>query len=225
MSEGRICEVCGSSKFVNFNKTVGMLLCGRHYQQVYKHGRILERTQRTPNEIIEYKELGYAEMLLYDREQNEIARTKISLDKIELVSKYRWNVSSSHGYVASGSSNDGILLHRLVMNAKDNENIDHIHGDKLDNRNEMLRVVTQSQNGMNAKKKSNNTSGVTGVYFDSDRNDWVAEIHVNRKKIFLIRSKHKEEAVKARKEAEIKYFGEYRADKGVRKHEQSRKAI
>lgn len=41
--------------------------------------------------------------------------------------------------------------------------VDHINGDRLDNRIENLRIATYSQNGANAKRHSRNTSGLKGV--------------------------------------------------------------
>lgn len=56
---------------------------------------------------------------------------------------------------------------------------------------------------------STNTSGVKGVHYDKDRNKWKSEICVNNKKIMLGRFENKDDAIKARCDAEIKYFGEY----------------
>lgn len=63
---------------------------------------------------------------------------------------------------------------------------------------------------MNRSMRSDNTSGVTGVYWCKSRNKWNAEIRINSKKINLGYFINKEDAIKARKRAEIKYFGEYR---------------
>lgn len=57
-------------------------------------------------------------------------------------------------------------MHRPVMNARDHEQVDHINHDGLDNRKENLRIVTNSQNGMNRRLTSANTSGYKGVSFD-----------------------------------------------------------
>ena len=45
---------------------------------------------------------------------------------------------------------------------------------------------------------------------DKNRNKWIAQITVNYKNIHLGRYENIEDAIKARKEAEVKYFGEYR---------------
>lgn len=57
--------------------------------------------------------------------------------------------------------------------------------------------------------KSNNTSGVTGVLWDKSRNTWRATITFKGKVYYLGRYKNKEDAIKVRKEAEEKIFGEF----------------
>lgn len=52
-----------------------------------------------------------------------------------------------------------------------------------------------------------NTSGKTGVYWRKDRNCWAAQISVNNKTLTLYNGESFEDAVKAREEAELKYYG------------------
>ena len=59
------------------------------------------------------------------------------------------------------------------------------------------------------KIRKTNTSGTTGVWFDSTRQMWTAEIMFKKKKYMLGRYKDKQEAIKARKIAEEKIFGEF----------------
>ena len=59
------------------------------------------------------------------------------------------------------------------------------------------------------KLLKNNTSGVTGVSWDSSRQKWVAQIEFKGKHYSLGRHEKKEDAIKARKEAEEKLFGEF----------------
>lgn len=51
--------------------------------------------------------------------------------------------------------------------------IDHIDGNKLNNKIENLRVVTTSENLFNAKMAKNNKSGITGVCWDKRRKSWM----------------------------------------------------
>lgn len=79
--------------------------------------------------------------------------------------------------------------------------VDHIDGDKLNNRAENLRDVPQSINLRNAAGKSNNRSGITGVSYRSDRGKWRARVMVDGVDRSLGLFNTKEEAQAARKEA------------------------
>ena len=98
------------------------------------------------------------------------------------------------------------------MGVSENIKVDHINHNTFDNRKSRLRVATTSQNAMNRTKGSNNTSGVTGVVWVKNRNNWKAEIKINDETIYLGSYDKFEDAVKARKEAEDKYFGEWSYD-------------
>jgi len=72
---------------------------------------------------------------------------------------------------------------------------------------ENCRWVTHNENNYNKTKQSNNSSGKTGVSFKKNVNKWFAYITVNRKQINLGLYDVFEDAVKARKIAEIEYYG------------------
>lgn len=84
--------------------------------------------------------------------------------------------------------------------------VDHINGDGFDNRWDNLRDVSQAVNARNCKLSKNNTSGITGVYFDKSRSKWAASIKVNKKVISLGRFDTIEEAAAIRKDAERNYL-------------------
>ena len=86
--------------------------------------------------------------------------------------------------------------------------IDHINGDRADNRIENLRVVTKSQNQMNRKALSRPTaSGVKGVTFHSKTGKWRTRIMVGKKMISLGLYATVEEAASVRRKAAEKYHG------------------
>lgn len=139
------------------------------------------------------------------------------LDDFDRVSKYHW-YEEGNGYIRSSSKKkeDKVFLHRLIMGFPTNIGIDHINHNILDNRKSNLRVATTSQNAMNRTKSSNNTSGVTGVVWVQNRNNWKSEIKINDEAIYLGSYDKFEDAVKVRKEAEEKYFGEYSYDNSMK---------
>jgi hypothetical protein len=108
-----------------------------------------------------------------------------------------------------------IKLHRVVMDAPASLEVDHINGDKLDNRKSNLRLCTHAENGRNLKVKTTNKTGVAGVSWDKARNKWAARIKLNYKGIYLGRFDRFDDAVKARKSAENKYFGGFARNANV----------
>jgi len=100
-------------------------------------------------------------------------------------------------------------LHSLVMGAKDGQHIDHINRDRLDNRKKNLRFATQQQNTCNSSIRKDNTSGVTGIRYREDRGKWTACINYKGVTYRLGHFSRKEDAVIARKEAEVRFFGEF----------------
>lgn len=60
-----------------------------------------------------------------------------------------------------------------------------------------------------SKENLHNTSGIIGVSYSNNQNNWRAYINVDGKRIELGRRKNKKEAIKLRLEAEIRYFGKY----------------
>ena len=99
------------------------------------------------------------------------------------------------------------------MDCPDGMVVDHINHDRIDNRKENLRVCSIRRNTMNQSRSKNNTSGVTGVGWDKKSNKWIAYIKVNYRQITLGRFSNIDDAIEARRNAEIEYFGEYRNDK------------
>ena len=83
--------------------------------------------------------------------------------------------------------------------------IDHISGDGTDNRLSNLREATVHDNARNQPRQRNNKSGTPGVYWCRIRKQWHARITADGKIIHLGRFSTKQQAVEARRAAEIKY--------------------
>ena len=132
------------------------------------------------------------------------------LEDYDLIKNYTWYVGDK-GYIKA--ENEDITLHRVVMRAKEGDVIDHIFHKKFDNRKSQLRFVTHSQNQMNRDIGKNNTSGHRGISWHKKYQKWIAQIGVMGKLKYLGLFSDIEDAIKARKEAEEKYFGEYNLKK------------
>lgn len=77
---------------------------------------------------------------------------------------------------------------------------------------ENCRWATPSLQSYNKRKQTRNTSGRTGVTFDMERSKWIAVISKDYISYYLGRFDSFEEAVKAREEAELYYYGEIKID-------------
>lgn len=102
-----------------------------------------------------------------------------------------------------------VRFHRIVMNAKSEQIVDHINKNRADNRKKNLRVCNRAENDRNRGVYITNTSGITGVHYDRKRDKWVASITYNCKRIFIGRYEFKEEAIKARLLRETELFKDF----------------
>jgi hypothetical protein len=175
-----------------------------------KKGGFLPR--ELENEYIDLHN-GVSLIVLKNRKREVVGYAKIDSSMVEKCKPYKWHKG---GKGHSGNTDyvincDGLPLHRFVMGEPPKGyTVDHINRDGLDNRVSNLRFATFSQNNMNKGVQKNNTSGYTGVTWDKSSHKWQARIKINRKMIGLGYYQKKSDAIKARKEAEVKYFGEFR---------------
>ena len=114
------------------------------------------------------------------------------------------------------------LIHTMVAecfidNPENKPIVDHINQVKSDNRACNLRWVTYSENQQNITPlRANNSSGCVGIHSRQVKGEhvsWVVRISLNNKRIHIGDFKEFDDAVKARREAEKKYFGEYNAER------------
>lgn len=124
------------------------------------------------------------------------------------ITQHTWQ-RNFHGYVVGNIDGTDVYLHRFIMGYPEGRVVDHINGDKLDNRRSNLRVCKHKENTRNARRSKNNTSGHTGVSYRPKRKSYRAYITVDRRQIGLGHYPTLEEAVAARKKGERKYFGEF----------------
>ena len=138
--------------------------------------------------------------------KGEIKYFLVDREDFDRVNEYKWRIDA-RSYVRKGF---GIFLHRFIMGIIEPKMVvDHVNGDKLDNRKANLRIVTNTQNAQNKKKQVNNTSGFKGVFFNKTTNKCVAQIRINGKCKYLGNFSTPEAAAHAYDEAARIYHGEF----------------
>lgn len=169
----------------------------------------------TPNELhklFEYR--ADTGELIWKERLADPGKTKLEQRGVTIFNKTHAGkaagVLSVNGYIALTVNSKKTYGHTVAWVMCHGEmprhQIDHVNGNRADNRIENLRDVPQSKNMRNKAIQSNNTSGCTGVCWCKRRNRWLVRIQTPEGKTKQVgRYKELDEAVAARKKAEFEY--------------------
>lgn len=132
----------------------------------------------------------------------------------ERLNQYKWHVDAA-GYPTRRTRNveDArrlmVLMHYMILPAKDGLLRDHKNRNRFDNRRENLRYATKNQNGANSRSRKNEFSRYRGVSWSKTKKKWHASISMNRKTLYLGRFTIEEAAARAYDNAAMAYHGEF----------------
>lgn len=126
----------------------------------------------------------------------------------------------SNGYINIRVGRNQVLAHRFawafVYGSMPSNFIDHINGDRSDNRICNLREAIKSQNGMNAIKPSHGLSSqYKGVHWAKDKNKWATQICLNGKRKLIGRYSNEDVAGAAYDWNAAMMFGEFAKTNGA----------
>jgi hypothetical protein len=130
-------------------------------------------------------------------------------EDFEHLNKFHWFLSN-RGYAYRSSGGKSLLMHKEVLVCDEGKVVDHINGDKLDNRRSNLRQATHAENMRNRKMQVNNKSGFRGVHQKKKDGLWYAQIKVNGIQKFLGSFKNPLDASVAYEKESQKEYGEFR---------------
>jgi HNH endonuclease len=188
---------CGrKTKIAHQSHTVMGWVKGQPIRFIVGHHKVKRRSE------VQYTEIDGMSCALLPLSSGELAM--VDLDDLEQVRPYFWVFENGYARSAKGGK-----MHRLIARCPDGMEVDHINGNRLDNRRSNLRIVTHAQNVLNTRIRDANRSGVVGVYFEKCTGKWRAALQINGWDIKLGRFASKDDAIKARRLAEEKYHGEF----------------
>jgi len=139
---------------------------------------------------------------------------KVDDADFEMLNKYKWHVSKSRNinYAKRNVKVDGKWIttdnmHQQIMNTPKGKMVDHRDGDGLNNQRDNLRIVTTSQNCMNAKVRVDSKTGYKGVSKSGKK--YAVHLGVNSTRKYLGCYATAQEGAKIYNKAALKYFGEF----------------
>jgi hypothetical protein len=198
-------------------------VCWMHYYGCRPSGRVAHKSgDGTDNSIHNLVDLGkHGEVtaervraqLDYDPETGVFRRKVRSSARNANVGSVAGSTASINGYVYISLDSRMRLAHRLAWLHFYGEEppycLDHINGDRSDNRIANLRSATWTQNARNSAKPRTNTSGFKGVCWCKKSHRWLAHIRINKRSKYLGSFETPEAAHAAYAKASEKYFGSF----------------
>lgn len=136
------------------------------------------------------------------------------LEDFDKIKDYCWNehilVNGYHSLETRvHGSSETVRMHWLIVGKES----DHKDRNPLNNRKNNLRQANYAENAQNHSKRKDNTSGITGVTFNKQANQWQVWININKKRTHLGYFITKYDAIVTRLKAEQKYYGEFAPQK------------
>lgn len=161
------------------------------------------------------------------RRDGTVLWTTIDLEDLEKVINFPYTWSAKYdpdleqyyvettiycGFENGKKLGKALKLHKFIMDAKDDEVVDHIDHDTLHNTKGNLRCIPWSNNSTNRKSRNkNNKSGYRNVSWSKNEKKWIVQLSIDKKNKILGRFPYEEldKAGAFAEEMRQKYYGEF----------------
>jgi hypothetical protein len=149
-----------------------------------------------------------------------LGRGKVALvddEDFDRLNVFRWNAGGGYArrldWNGPGQKRNGVLMHRVVMDAQPGREVDHINGNGLDNQKANLRLCSHLQNSRNRKKQvltgtRPSSSPFKGVYRRTG-GKWAASIRIDQRQVYLGTFATEAEAALAYAKAAREHHGDF----------------
>ena len=132
----------------------------------------------------------------------------IDNEDVEKIQLYRWHMQKK--YVACKKGCGHMYLHRYLLNAPANLQVDHRNRNTLDNRKSNLRICSVKDNNRNHSKNCNNKSGYKNIYKVKNRELWKVAIRADGNEyVKYFKLDELNQAIEWRNEVLKRVHGEY----------------
>lgn len=135
------------------------------------------------------------------------------------LNRYKWHTRSRDARCCYASRNIWISnskrrptpLHRVILNAPDGIEVDHINGDGLDNRRSNLRLCSRNENARNRRLNCNSKTGFKGVHLTrgNRKKPYRARIRLNGRRVVIGWYKTPEAAAQVYDLAALEHHGKF----------------
>lgn len=129
------------------------------------------------------------------------------------LNKYKWFYNN--GYAARRNGGTRFItktqyMHRFITTAPNGMEVDHINGNKLDNRKDNLRICSKSENQYNRNKnRGKYSSKYKGVSWRSKTQRWIVTFKSKGKTVYLGSFKNETDAALAYDQEVKNFHGEF----------------
>lgn len=181
----RVCQVesCG-------RKHYGHGYCEKHLRRSRKNGETVSKNIYNVGE-------KFYRVEIFDRNFIKVGEALVDSEDIIKIKGFKWHVHPN-GYV---HNNKGTPMHHIILDfIFDGYStvVDHINGNRKDNRKSNLRLVSNGENCLNRHSlNSNNSSGYYGVCWKKESKKWCARITRDGKRVHLGYFVNKDDAAMA----------------------------